>query len=169
VAFILRSSAFGDGHEIPEGFTCDGANVAPPLAWSDPPEATRSFALIVDDPDAPGGTFTHWLVVDIPATARELGARPLGRALGNDFGRPEYGGPCPPPGRAHRYVFTLFAVDVAALSLAGESRESLERALTGHTLATARLTGRYQRRVRASAPPSGHPRHRPQPSSRIRR
>jgi len=150
MAFTLTSSAFQDGEDIPRQFTCDGRNLAPPLTWSDPPEGTRSFALIMDDPDAPHGTFTHWLLYDIPLTATELAE--AGSALQNSFGRAAYGGPCPPFGDGpHRYVFTLYAVDVAALDLHGSTRASLDRALGGHTLATARLTGRYARARKAPA------------------
>jgi Raf kinase inhibitor-like YbhB/YbcL family protein len=103
----------------------------------------------MDDPDAPGGTFTHWLLYDIPATTRDLGKHVVGKTLRNSFGRSGYGGPCPPPGHGpHRYVFTLYAVDVSALDLHGNSREALEKAVHAHTLATARLMGRYERKRR---------------------
>jgi len=147
MAFILRSSAFADGETIPRQFTCDGDNLAPPLTWSDPPEGTRSFALVMEDPDAPNGTFTHWLLYDIPATATELRERVGGKALRNGFGRAGYGGPCPPPGHGpHRYVFTLYAADVPALDVHGRTREALEHSLRAHTLGTARLMGRYERK-----------------------
>jgi hypothetical protein len=146
MTFTLSSSAFENDETIPRQFTCDGGNVAPPLAWSGAPEGTGSFALVMDDPDAPHGTFTHWLLYDVPATTTELHGHALGTALRNSFGRAEYGGPCPPPGdRPHRYVFTLYALDVPTLDVHGKTREALERALHGHTLATARLTGRYAR------------------------
>lgn len=146
MAFTLTSSAFEDGQTIPREFTCDGIDVAPPLTWSDVPEGTRSFALIMEDPDAPHGTFTHWLLYDIAATATELREQADGTALPNSFGRAAYGGPCPPPGHGpHRYVFTLYAIDVAALDIHGRSRAALDRVLRAHTLATARLTGRYER------------------------
>lgn len=146
MAFTLESSAFRDGQAIPRPFTCDGTDRPPPLSWSDPPEGTRSFALIMDDPDAPSGTFTHWLLYDIPATAQDMSDPALGKTLRNDFGRAGYGGPCPPPRHgAHRYFFTLYAVDVPVLELQGKTREALERALRAHTLATARLMGRYER------------------------
>lgn len=147
MTFTIRSSAFGDGDTIPRQFTCDGEGLAPPLAWSHPPQGTRGFALVMDDPDAPHGTFTHWLLYDIPATATELRGEGAGTALQNDFGRAHYGGPCPPPGHGpHRYVFTLYAVDVPALDVRGRTRDALERSLRVHTLGTARLTGRYERR-----------------------
>jgi Raf kinase inhibitor-like YbhB/YbcL family protein len=145
MAFVLTSSAFHDGETIPRQFTCDGDNLAPPLAWSGAPDGTHSFALVMDDPDAPGGTFTHWLLYDIPATTREL-REETGTALKNGFGRAEYGGPCPPRGHgSHRYIFTLSALDVPALELRGRTRAALDAALRSHTLATARLTGHYER------------------------
>ena len=145
--FTVRSSAFRDGQVIPTSFTCDGANLAPPLAWSNPPEGTRSFALIMDDPDAPKGAFTHWLLCDIPATTVVLREQVGGTALRNDFGRAGYGGPCPPPDHGpHRYFFTLYAVDVPTLNVHGRTRKALERALHTHTLATACLMGRYERK-----------------------
>jgi hypothetical protein len=152
MAFTLTSSAFQDGQTIPRLFTCDGNDVPPPLAWSDAPEGTRSFALVMDDPDAPGGTFTHWLLYDIPGTTNELRGQEEGTALRNSFGRAAYGGPCPPPGHGpHRYVFTLHAVDMAALDVRGRSRAALDRALRAHTLARARLTGRYERKRESAA------------------
>ena len=147
MAFTLRSSAFADGDEIPRQFTCDWDNVSPPLAWSQTPPGTKSFALIMADPDAPGGTFTHWLLYDVPASTIEIDGHVAGHMLANDFGRPGYGGPCPPRGHGpHRYVFTLYAVDVPALEVQGQTRGALERALRPHTLATARLVGRYERK-----------------------
>lgn len=148
MAFTLTSRAFDEGEPIPRKFTCDGDNAAPPLAWSDAPDGTRGLALVMDDPDAPHGTFTHWLLYDIPATATELtdGSVP-GKALRNDFGRSGYGGPCPPVGGGpHRYFFTLHAVDVPSLTLKGGTRTALERVLQAHTLATARLMGWYERK-----------------------
>jgi Raf kinase inhibitor-like YbhB/YbcL family protein len=145
--FTLRSSTFQEGESIPRQFTCDGQDRTPPLAWVDPPEGTRSFALIMDDPDAPSGTFTHWLLYDVPASTKEIADQSLGKTLPNDFGRAGYGGPCPPPGHgAHRYFFTLYAVDVPALDVHGRIRQAFERALEAHALATARLMGRYERK-----------------------
>jgi Raf kinase inhibitor-like YbhB/YbcL family protein len=152
MAFTLTSSAFHDGETIPRQFTCDGDDVAPPLAWSNPPEGTRSFALVMEDPDAPRGTFTHWLLYDIPATTTELRGKASGVALRNSFGRAAYGGPCPPPGHGpHRYVFMLYAIDVPALDMHGSSRASMDHALRAHTLATARLTGHYERKGKSKA------------------
>jgi hypothetical protein len=151
MAFTLTSSAFQDGDTIPRQFTCDGNDTAPPLAWSDAPEGTRSFALVMEDPDAPQGTFTHWLLYDIPVTTMELREQ-AGTALRNSFGHAAYGGPCPPPGHGpHRYLFTLHAVDVPALVLHGKTRASLDQALRAHTLATARLTARYERKRKSRA------------------
>jgi Raf kinase inhibitor-like YbhB/YbcL family protein len=146
MAFRVTSAAFSDGDIVPPEFTCDGEDMPPPLVVSDMPDLTRSFALIVDDPDAPHGTFTHWLAYDIPSGATELHAA-RGKTLRNGFGRDGYGGPCPPPGHGpHRYFFTVYAVDVESLSLAGRSRKHLEAALKEHTLGTARLMGRYERK-----------------------
>lgn len=144
--FRLTSPAFAEGADIPRQFTCDGQDVAPELTVSDPPAGTRSFALIMDDPDAPHGTFTHWLAYDIPTGGAPLQAA-RGKTLRNGFGRQGYGGPCPPPGHGpHRYYFTIFAVDVESLAVKGSSRKDLEAALEGHSLATARLMGRYERK-----------------------
>lgn len=145
MAFAVTSPAFADGNPVPAQFTCDGNDAPPPLVVSDPPEGTRSFALIMDDPDAPTGTFTHWLAYDIPADKTELKTT-AGKTLRNSFGRQGYGGPCPPPGHgAHRYYFTVYAVDVPSLDVRGEGRDDLEAALKRHTLAKARLTGKYER------------------------
>jgi Raf kinase inhibitor-like YbhB/YbcL family protein len=145
MAFTLTSPAFADGNVVPTQFTCDGNDMPPPLHVSDPPKGTRSFALIMDDPDAPKGTFTHWLAYDIPASTPELKAV-AGKTLRNGFGREGYGGPCPPPGHgSHRYYFTVFALDVPSLELPGKSRDDLEAAIEGHSLAKARLMGRYER------------------------
>lgn len=155
MAFTLTSSTFQDGETIPRQFTCDGIDLAPPLAWSDATEGTRSFALIMEDPDAPHGTFTHWLLYDIPATTTELREQADGTALPNSFGRAAYGGPCPPAGHGpHRYVFTLYAIDVPALETHDSTRASFDRALRAHTLATARLTGRYERERKRKAHPT---------------
>ena len=152
VAFTLSSPSFAEGEAIPVRHTCDGEDAAPELRWDDPP-AAQSFVLIMDDPDAPGGTFTHWVLYDIPGPQRELpeGLSNVG-ALGtpgtNDFSRTGYGGPCPPRGRgAHRYFFTLSALDIATLNLPPEaSRRDVETAMQGHVVGQARLMGRYERR-----------------------
>jgi len=149
MSFQLKSPAFENGATVPAKHSCEGEDVSPELAWGDPPEHTRSFALIVDDPDAPGGTFTHWVLFDIPGAARGLaeGASDVGVAAANDFGMAGYGGPCPPPGDGkHRYLFKLFALDRESLNLSkGASRADVERAMDGHVLSQIQLMGTYQR------------------------
>ena len=146
MAFTVSSSAFHNGEVVPKQFTCDGNDAPPPLEVLDPPKGTRSFAVIMDDPDAPKGTFTHWLAYDIPASKTELKTT-AGKTLQNSFGREGYGGPCPPPGHGpHRYVFRVYALDVPSLEPAAKTRQDLEKALEMHTLATAQLVGRYERK-----------------------
>jgi Raf kinase inhibitor-like YbhB/YbcL family protein len=149
MAFTLSSPAFVAGGSIPRDFTCDGQNIPPHLVWSGAPKDTRSFVLIVDDPDAPSGTFTHWIVFDIPGDRYELpsGTRAdsVGLAGRNSRGALGYMGPCPPSG-THRYVFRLSAIDVETLGLiAGASRTQVEDAIAAHTLGTSELMGRYSR------------------------
>jgi len=146
MAFTVTSPAFRNGEAVPKQFTCDGTDAPPPLKLSDPPDGTQSFAVIMDDPDAPNGTFTHWLAYDIPAAGATEPSVGEGKPLRNGFGRQGYGGPCPPPGHGpHRYSFTVYAVDVPSLSLRGDDRNDLENALRTHTLGTAHLMGRYER------------------------
>jgi Raf kinase inhibitor-like YbhB/YbcL family protein len=145
----VTSPAFPDGGTIPRRYTCDGDDVSPPLAFTGVPAGAASLALLVEDPDAPHGTFTHWLVWDIGPHTTNLGTgqAPTGAVEGrNGFGRTGYGGPCPPRGdRPHRYVFSLYATD-RRLSLApGATPDDLRHALAGHTLASGTLTGRYGR------------------------
>jgi Raf kinase inhibitor-like YbhB/YbcL family protein len=148
--FAVSSPAFTDGAEIPRSHTCDGENRPPRLTWRDAPTGTRSYVLIVDDPDAPSGTFTHWVLFDVPAGLTELSetATGIGRNGRNDFGKNGYGGPCPPKGHGpHRYFFKLSALDMETLELPdGTPRSRVEAAMRGHTLATAQLSGRYERR-----------------------
>jgi hypothetical protein len=145
MAFTVTSAAFADGQSVPKQFTCDGDDAPPPITVNDAPDGTKSFAVIVDDPDAPRGTFTHWLAYDIPAEGNALRTT-AGKALKNDFGRQGYGGPCPPAGHGkHRYYFTVYAVDAPTLEVSGRSRHDLEAALKDHTLAKAQLMGRYER------------------------
>lgn len=149
-AFSLASGAFSEGQAIPAKYTCDGEDRSPPLRWEGAP-AAQSFALIVDDPDAPGGTFTHWVLFDIPAGQRELPEGLTAGALGvsgqTGFGKSGYGGPCPPPGAPHRYIFTLSALDVPTLNLpANAARSKVEAAMRGHILGQAQLMGRYGRK-----------------------
>jgi Raf kinase inhibitor-like YbhB/YbcL family protein len=152
MAFKISIAAFAEGATIPKPYTCEGPDVSPPVEWSDAPPETGSFALIMDDPDAPAGTWNHWLLFDIPAPVHSLpqGYKPgqLGVSGTNDFGRQGYGGPCPPKGHGpHRYFFKLYALNVAALGLkAGAKRAEIDRALRGHVLAEAQYLGRYERR-----------------------
>src|SRR5512139_3950391 len=147
MTLTLAISAFADGSMIPSQFTCEGSNVSPELQWDGAPTHTHSYALIMDDPDAPAGTFTHWVLFDIPADRSNLaeGTGSIGVAGKNDFGRVGYGGPCPPRGHGpHRYIFTLYALDIASLKLkSGAGRREVETALRGHILAQARYVGRY--------------------------
>jgi Raf kinase inhibitor-like YbhB/YbcL family protein len=148
MAFKLRSAAFADGTVIPRRHTCEGEDVSPPLSWSDPPEGTGSLALVVDDPDAPGGTFTHWVAWDIDPAAGELGeGQPAPSEGQNDFGRVGYGGPCPPPGHGpHRYSHRLYALGEPLGVQPGADKVEVERALKGRSLGTAELMGTYERR-----------------------
>jgi Raf kinase inhibitor-like YbhB/YbcL family protein len=147
--FTLTSDAFANGQPIPAQYTCDGADQSPPLDWSEPPAGTKSFALIVDDPDAPSRTFRHWGAYDIPAAVRSI---PAGQALGtqavNDFGKPGYGGPCPPKGHGpHHYRFKLLALNVPSLGLHGQVQiGDLEREAENHLVGRGELVGTYERR-----------------------
>lgn len=151
--FILDSDAFPPDGPIPAEFTCDGENVSPALSWNGAPAATQSFALILDDPDAPVGVFTHWLAYNLPGftEALPLGAGnaevpPGGGAHGvNSFGTIGYGGPCPPQGESHRYQFTLYALGAELDLEAGASKDDLLTAMEGHVLGQAGLTGTYAR------------------------
>lgn len=139
----LTSPAFPDGGEIPDKYAKDGADISPPLLWSDVPEDALSLALIVDDPDAPSGTWTHWIVTDLPPTMTGVreGAT-AGHAGLNDWKRAGWNGPAPPWGR-HRYEFKLFALD-RELGLRRPTRHDVERAMAGHVLDEAKLTGTYE-------------------------
>ena len=144
----IFSNAFAEGALIPRLHTCEGADVSPSLEWTGAPEATRSFALLVEDPDAPRGTWTHWLLYDIPRDVRTLaqGAPRNGVAGINDFGRTGYGGPCPPPGRRHRYYFRLYALSVESLGLPeGVRRADFDRAIAGRILEQSACMGRFER------------------------
>ena len=149
----LSSTTFKDGEGIPTKYTCEGQGISPPLEWGEPPPGTRAFALIMDDPDAPMEVFTHWVIFNIASDSRQLAeAMPTqGQLSGgvlqgkNDFGRTGYGGPCPPPGRPHRYQFTLYALNQPLDLKAGISKKQLLSAMQGHILAQGQLTGTYQR------------------------
>jgi Raf kinase inhibitor-like YbhB/YbcL family protein len=139
----LSSSAFAEGQSIPRDFTCDGANCSPPLAWSGAPAGSVSFALVMDDPDAPSGTWDHWLLWNLTGSALAEGATD-GTSGANSWGKTGYGGPCPPSG-THRYVFRLLALDARLDLPAGTRKGALLAACKGHVLAEARLVGRYAR------------------------
>ncbi len=143
----ISSSAFENNGMIPSEYTCDGDDVSPPLTISEVPKETKSLAVIMDDPDAPMGTFTHWLVWNISTqktqfTKGEKISFPQGKT---SFGRTSYGGPCP-PGGTHRYFFKLYALDTVLSLKGGSSKADLEKAMTGHILAEASLMGKYSRR-----------------------
>ena len=152
MAFKLSVAGFAEGAWIPKSQTCEGGDVSPALEWSDTPHGCGSFVLVMDDPDAPHGTWNHWLLYDIPAPVSSIvpGYKPgqLGVSGTNDFGRLGYGGPCPPKGHGpHRYFFRLYAVSEASLGLkAGAKRAAIDGALRGHVLAEAQYMGRYERK-----------------------
>ena len=151
--FRIESAAFKEGAFIPARFSCQGENVSPPLKWTGPPAGAHSFALIADDPDAPAGIWTHWVVFNLPAQTRAMDENspkrdklPNGGLQGlTSFGSVGYGGPCPPPGKAHRYFFKLYAVDTVLSLQPGASSEDVVAALKGHTLGEAQLMGRFKR------------------------
>jgi Raf kinase inhibitor-like YbhB/YbcL family protein len=145
--FALESSAFENAQAIPSRHSCEGEDVSPPLRWSNVPEGARSLALVVDDPDAPGGVFTHWIAWGLDPTADGLGEGASAPREGqNDFGTSGYRGPCPPPGHGrHRYVFRLYALDAELELGSGAAKAELEQAIAGHVLTTAELVGTYER------------------------
>ena len=151
--FSLTSPSFIDGGTIPAQYTCQGADISPPLQWTNQPAGTRSFALVVDDPDAPNGTWVHWVAYDIPDAVHEFpedipkqDKLPKGGVQGvNDFKRVGYGGPCPPPGAPHRYYFRLYALDSALNLKPRMSKAQLLEAVQGHSLGEATLMGRFSR------------------------
>jgi hypothetical protein len=153
VEMELSSPAFPEGGNIPAKYTCEGQNISPPLEWSQVPSGTNSFALIMDDPDAPGGTFTHWVLFNLPSDIHKLPeAVPSQKELTNsarqgknDFRKIGYGGPCPPPGRPHRYCFTLYALDEPLPLSSGASKKQVLNSMKGHILASGKLTGIYRR------------------------
>jgi Raf kinase inhibitor-like YbhB/YbcL family protein len=151
--FLLTSSAFKEGEPIPARYTCEGENLSPYLSWAGAPDGTVSFALIVEDPDAPIGVFTHWILFNIPSSTGELKEGTgnqvqtgIGALHGkNDMNKNMYGGPCPPPGKPHRYQFTLYALDTTLDLAEGISRKQALAAIEGHVLAQNTLTGTFGR------------------------
>jgi Raf kinase inhibitor-like YbhB/YbcL family protein len=149
----LTSPAFSEAADIPKPFTGDGGDKSPRLQWGEPPAGTKSFAVICDDPDAPRGTWVHWVLFNLPADVRELGEGvPTTDVLingakqgKNDFGKTGYGGPAPPAGKPHRYFFKLYALDITLDLPAGATKEKLVAAMNGHILAEGQLMGKYGR------------------------
>ena len=158
LAFRIESPAFSSQETLPSKYTCDGENLSPPLLWKDPPEGTQSLALISEDPDAPAGTWIHWVLYNIPPEPQELQegikkieSLPNGAKQGlTDFRRVGYGGPCPPPGLAHHYFFKLYALSVLLNLPPQATKADLLMAMSGHVLAHAEVVGVYQRKQRAS-------------------
>ena len=153
MALSITSTAFKDGRRIPKKYTCESDDISPALAWSDVPPEAKSLALIMDDPDAPMGVFTHWVLFNLPSGLSSLDeAQATGEKLGNgavhginDFGRTGYGGPCPPPGPTHRYFFAIYALDTSLSLKPRSTKQQLLTAMKGHVLAEARLVGTYSR------------------------
>lgn len=149
----LSSTAFSEGAPVPAKYTCDARDVSPPLKWSGVPAEAKSLVLIADDPDAPAGTWVHWVLYDLPASATELPEDqpksqyvPAGGRQGlNSFKRLGYGGPCPPPGKPHRYFFKLYALDTRLELKPGATKPEVEGAMANHVLAQAQLMGTYKR------------------------
>jgi hypothetical protein len=152
MSILVTSPAFSEGNPIPKKYTCDGEDVSPPLAWSGLPAGTQSLALIADDPDAPVGTWVHWVIFNLPHTltglSEGIAKTPTvegGIQGNNDFRKVGYGGPCPPRGKPHRYFFKLYALDTSLALEAGASKADVERAMQGHILAQGQLMGTYSR------------------------
>ena len=153
MSLSVKTTSFPAGGTIPKKYTCDGADVSPAIEWSGAPAGTQSFALIADDPDAPAGTWTHWVIWNIPGNATSLPEGvskaeqlPDGARQGsNDFKRVGYNGPCPPAGKPHRYFFKLSALDTKLDVAAGANRKQVEQAIQGHVLATGELMGKFGR------------------------
>ena len=153
MTFSLHSLAFEMGGAIPRKYTCDGADQSPPLAWSDLPNGTNSLYLVVEDPDAPHGVFTHWVLFNLPPEPAELPAAVAKQTVltngachgRNDFRRGGYGGPCPPHGSTHRYLFRLFALDAPLNLTPGGPPSEVRQAAVGHVLGEAELVGTYGR------------------------
>lgn len=153
MAFLLESKAFKHEGNIPRKFTCEGEDVSPALTWGEPPAQTRSLSLIVDDPDAPAGTWVHWVLYGLEPAMRGLPegishaeeVQGVGKQGVNDFRKVGYGGPCPPPGKPHRYFFKLYALDHAPALPPRATKQDVERAMQGHILGKAELMGKYKR------------------------
>jgi len=149
----ITSAAFAEGQPIPEKYTCVGPDVSPPLHWTNAPANAKSFALIADDPDAPLGTWVHWVIYNLPPATTSLTENtppsselPNGAKQGvNDFGQTGYGGPCPPRGKPHHYFFKIYALDTLLDLPSGATKKDLLKAVDGHVLAEGQLMGTYQR------------------------
>jgi Raf kinase inhibitor-like YbhB/YbcL family protein len=152
VKIRLTSAAFADGQPIPVKYTADALDISPPLTWVNAPNGTKSFVLIADDPDAPAGDWTHWVIYDLPATVTTLDEDTLkvaqlrnGAKQGlNDFSKNGYNGPAPPPGKAHRYCFKLYALDTMTGLAPGATKANLLKVMDGHVLGEGQLMGTYQ-------------------------
>lgn len=149
----VSSTSFPAGTEIPKQFTCAGEDISPQLSWSGAPSSVQAFALIADDPDAPAGTWTHWVLYDLPSSTTSLNEGlskseqlPDGSKQGrNDFRRVGYNGPCPPAGKPHRYFFKVYALDQKLNIKPGAARNEIEKSMRGHILAQGEYTGTYKR------------------------
>jgi hypothetical protein len=152
-SLTLTSPSFADGATIPKAYTCNGGNYSPALQWANAPEGTKSFAIIIDDLDAPLNVFAHWVLFNLPPNLTSLsekispnGALPEGALEGvNGFGKIGYGGPCPPPGKPHRYFFKLYALDTMVREKSGITKEKLVQAMKGHILAEVNIMGMFGR------------------------
>ncbi|MFA4956101.1 MAG: YbhB/YbcL family Raf kinase inhibitor-like protein [Candidatus Methanoperedens sp.] len=149
----ISAERFKDGETIPDIYTCKGKDISPTLSWKGIPVGTKSIALIMDDPDAPGGTFVHWVLYNVqPQTQKLPESMPFDKVLADgsiqgmtDFGRTGYGGPCPPPGKTHRYYFKIYALDSKITLVPGASKKQLENEMSGHILAKGEIVGIYKR------------------------
>ncbi len=150
----ITSTAFAEGQPIPQKYTCQGSDISPPLAWTSAPANTRSFALIADDPDAPMGAWVHWVLYDLSPSTKALPEDVAktqyitsnAKQGINDFHRLGYGGPCPPPGKPHRYYFKIYALDKMLELAPGATKQDIEAAMQGHVLAEGQIMGTYQRK-----------------------
>jgi hypothetical protein len=147
MTLAITSLAFREGETIPVEYTCNGQNISPPLAWSGLPPDTQTLALIADDPDAPAGTWVHWVVYNLPGSTAELpaGVQNPGVDGMNSSRKTGYSGPCPPAGKAHRYFFKLYALDTTLVLEPGANKAELEKAIRGHVLAEGQLMGTFSR------------------------